>query len=335
MKLEPLFIFLILLLGLILSSFLGGSKYEGFDISSNSLNTSNKNIKGGLGNSTQSSVNYDNYNHYNQSYSNLTNGTTFYDNNHNTAVVNTNNDGVQSLIITLPDSTTPITFTENKSINITKESYVNINDVNAKIFYAPNGATASVITDNNGQAAIKVTTQNGTYYYYVSGTNTNNEITNTQYYGSTGYSVNPSINTLSYQGPNGGSIGKISGPLGNTAYYAQGPNGNSIISNTPPQLITPNINYDYYNSLPPGIPRSLIPPGKEDLYILKSEIVPPVCPICPVLPATQRTEPCPPCPPCARCPEPAFDCKKVPNYSAINNEYLPTPVLNDFSQFGM
>jgi hypothetical protein len=44
---------------------------------------------------------------------------------------------------------------------------------------------------------------------------------------------------------------------------------------------------------------------------------------------------CPPCPACARCPEPAFDCKKVPNYNSINNSYLPMPVLSDFSNFGM
>jgi hypothetical protein len=46
-------------------------------------------------------------------------------------------------------------------------------------------------------------------------------------------------------------------------------------------------------------------------------------------------EKCPPCPACARCPEPSFECKKVPNYNAINDNYLPTPVLSDFSQFGM
>ena len=44
---------------------------------------------------------------------------------------------------------------------------------------------------------------------------------------------------------------------------------------------------------------------------------------------------CPPCPPCARCPEPAFECKKVPNYRSTDDRYLPKPVLNDFSQFGM
>jgi hypothetical protein len=42
-----------------------------------------------------------------------------------------------------------------------------------------------------------------------------------------------------------------------------------------------------------------------------------------------------PCPPCGRCPEPSFDCKKVPNYASTNSEFLPVPVLNDFSQFGM
>jgi len=41
-----------------------------------------------------------------------------------------------------------------------------------------------------------------------------------------------------------------------------------------------------------------------------------------------------PCPPCGRCPEPSFDCKKVPNYSSTSN-VLPIPVLTDFSQFGM
>jgi hypothetical protein len=50
---------------------------------------------------------------------------------------------------------------------------------------------------------------------------------------------------------------------------------------------------------------------------------------CPSCPTPQ------PCPPCGRCPEPSFDCKKVPNYSSTNSEYLPMPVLSDFSQFGM
>ena len=72
-------------------------------------------------------------------------------------------------------------------------------------------------------------------------------------------------------------------------------------------------------------------------YILKSEVVPPVCPKCPDSKSCPRQKPCAPCPPCARCPEPAFECKKVPNYNAISasnvNDVLPMPRLNSFAQF--
>ena len=47
-----------------------------------------------------------------------------------------------------------------------------------------------------------------------------------------------------------------------------------------------------------------------------------------------KKEKCPPCPACERCPEPAFKCKKVPDYnSSASDNYLPMPVLNDFSTF--
>jgi hypothetical protein len=96
-----------------------------------------------------------------------------------------------------------------------------------------------------------------------------------------------------------------------------------------------------------GIPASQIMPGQEDLYMLKSEMVPPVCPACPAMKCNSSgggggggsnsggENKCPPCPPCARCPEPAFECKKVPNYSSSNDNVLPRPVLNSFSQFGL
>ena len=81
-----------------------------------------------------------------------------------------------------------------------------------------------------------------------------------------------------------------------------------------------------------GIPASQIPPGDEGLYILKSQVVPPVCPACPTVASCPRSEPPPPCPACERCPEPSFECKKVPNYQAGNGN-LPQPVLGDFSAF--
>lgn len=74
-----------------------------------------------------------------------------------------------------------------------------------------------------------------------------------------------------------------------------------------------------------------------ELYILKSQIIPPVCPICPSgIPCKNKIKKkCQPCPPCAKCPEPSFDCKKVPNYSSTRNAYLPRAILTDFSQYGM
>jgi len=99
--------------------------------------------------------------------------------------------------------------------------------------------------------------------------------------------------------------------------------------------IPPNLyNQPPPGSIPYGIPRGKIPPGQEHLYILKSQIVPPVCPMCPSASICEtKGKPPPPCPACARCPEPSITCKAVPNYSAIANEYLPTPVLADFSKF--
>lgn len=84
-----------------------------------------------------------------------------------------------------------------------------------------------------------------------------------------------------------------------------------------------------------GISGRKIPPGQEDLYILKSEIVPPVCPACPtVINKCEENKKCAPCPPCGRCPEPSFECVKRPTYKP-DNPYLPMPVLADFSSFGM
>lgn len=51
--------------------------------------------------------------------------------------------------------------------------------------------------------------------------------------------------------------------------------------------------------------------------------------------ASKGEHQCPPCPACARCPEPAFECKKVPNYSRSEDINAPKPVMADFSQFGM
>ena len=282
--------------------------------------------------------NYDNYNHYASSTSQAIYGT-FYGPNGGTATIVTNSDGTKQILVVNPGTSTPIIYT------IPPQSILNtLSGVTANTYYAPNGSSATIVT-NNGQTVVQVTTPNSTTTYTQNGAyyNPNNTSTSTQYYGSTGYPIQQSPYALAYQGPYGGSAtsvqgayggsaGAVTGPNGNTAYYAQGPNGNTVAGTT-------NNGYgtDYYSTLPPGIPASQIPPGQEDLYILKSEIVPPVCPACPVAAACPSTkeQKCPPCPACSRCPEPSFECKKVPNYNSIENDYLPQPVLNDFSTFGM
>jgi hypothetical protein len=394
MNTQSLILFLILLFGIILFSFLAvNHNKEGFDLSnaySSSVNTisdaasntynavSNaaSNTYNAVSNSasnTYNSVteNFDNYNHYNGTGSStqLQNGMVFIDPSGDTVTVVTNSNGTQSLQLFQSGQTTPMILSSTPPYSTTVAT--------PNTFYAPQpfqNFTATVITDSNGQIAIKFNIQ-GTYITFTqAGSNSNSTTTSSQYYGSTGYPINPTVNSQAYYGPYGGSAGAVTGPYGNTAYYAQGPNGNTVAGTTNNGTYpytnqyygpyggsagavtgpygntayyaqgpygntvagtTNNSSNQYYSTLPSGVSASQIPPGKEDLYILKSEIVPPVCPACPASSACPREEPCPACPACARCPEPSFECKKVPNYNSINEDYLPVPVLNDFSQFGM
>ena len=46
-------------------------------------------------------------------------------------------------------------------------------------------------------------------------------------------------------------------------------------------------------------------------------------------------EKCQPCPPCGRCPEPAFECKKVPTYSHISHMQNVPEALGDYTTYGV
>ena len=379
MNIEALFLFLILLLGLVLCSFLGGKcGNEGFTGKFNGTFTTNENNNNNItidGAENPSYIPGDNYNHYNKSMTTLQNGSTYTGKNGGSLVVSQNSDGTQTLNVKLPNGKslsltskqqppTDTLTTDTTTTSTTTESYTNYYGANgnATTFYGPNGETATIVESNNGQNAIRVSTSDGVYLYGPNNSYYNqNEISNTEYYGSTGY------NTQTYSGAYGGQAGAVTGPNGNTAYYAEGPNGNAVYgttSGTDPYYNTYNANTYYgpnggqagavtgpngntayyaegpngnvaYGTTANGIPRNMIPPGDEDLYILKSQVVPPVCPVCPATIQNSENTKCPPCPPCARCPEPAFECKKVPNYNAINSNQIPVPVLNDFSTFGM
>jgi len=297
MKGELLILFVILLLAFILCSFLGRKGFiEGMENNPVIHFKANEKYT-----NDSNKMNYDNnnYNHYNKtSYP-----TIFYGPNGGTArVIKTPNNN--TIVITNKNGTTDIYYIDN---------------ISSSTYYGPNGGSAKIITNGDGKQVVEITGPGGNKMYYT-GDNKNayssQDSTLNQYSANSNTTGTDYLNAFTY---NGGQANLYTGPAGNT--YAT---------------------YDssaYYNSLPQGIPRSMIPPGQEDLYILKSEVVPPVCPKCPdtivQCPDNNDVTKCPPCPPCARCPEPAFDCKKVPNYKAFNPEYMPVPVLSDFSGFGM
>ncbi len=268
----------------------------------------------------------------------LQTGTVFIDPSGNTITIIVNSDGSQSLqLVQISQPNYPIILVSTPPSGTT---------ATANTYYAqgPLKMTATVYTGSDGQTAIKITLASGETFIFsqhgsaaVSTQSNNGSITSTQYYGSTGSPYQTVASAMSYTGAYGGSAGSVTGPNGNTAYYAQAPAASTGTSSS---------SSDYYSSLPPGIPASQIPSGQEDLYILKSQVVPPVCPVCPAYNSSSSSSSgsnndpdsapkCPPCPACARCPEPSFECKKVPNYNAIENSYLPQPVISSFSAFGM
>jgi hypothetical protein len=434
MNTEALFLFLILLLGLVLCSFLGGNyNKESFTGSFNGMFTVNPeedkksnsvtdvtdvtgatNITGVTGTNTNSmnSTKYDNYNHYSGTYSQLTNGATFYGENGGSVKVNMGSDGKPNLLVTLSKGDNPQTFKNHNNdqfntstiITITKkkEAFSNFtSNSDNKHFDGPNGETAMVI-NYQGHQAIKVNTPKGSYIYTINNPNLLSSNQNVSSPFNSNYSTynNTPSTYFGSTGVNGANVNNS-----NQAYNISIESSSSPASE-PSSLLSPqslpqslpksssqSSSYDYNDSLPQGIPKSQIPPGHDDLYILKSEIVPPVCPACPSSAACPRQEKCPPCPACARCPEPSFECKKVPNYNSVNsngnngnngsdnnfshfsnfnsvnnnngncansansanssnnnflpfsnfnslnnssnNKFLPVPVLNDFSSFGM
>ena len=309
---KPELLFLILFLfGFVLYCFLGNNpgfykKIEGMN-TVDSSNSNASNASNTSSNSNASNDSYENYNHYNGTSI----ATKYYGPNGEVVVINS-----PSSITVINASGTSVEYRASGSSSSGSLSSGSTN-IEAITFMGPNGETATFVSGSNGGKAVKITDANGNSILYgekpvSSGTSSFiNPLTS--YYGSTGNAV-----------PNNSSYAYVSPSSSPSSEYEQMYN----------QPLQSSQSYDYSTSLPPGIPKSQILPGQDDLYILKSQVVPPVCPACnPVV--IYKDKECQACPACARCPEPSFECKKVPNYNAINNEYLPTPVLNSFSGFGM
>lgn len=204
-------------------------------------------------------------------------------------------------------------------------------------FYDENGNYARIFVSKNGQYVISVTQTDGINLIYTS------------------------TNVYTYDSNKARSfvIGKST--TGETSISEVNDQNQSLINNINNNTI--NAKNNMFKQNPNGIPGNMIPKGKEDLYILKSEIVPPVCPRCPVMCADKKKK-CPPCPSCARCPpgSGSSSSKGCPDYgnqvadpsdpngtnqsggSGSTNDYsqyrhnkkfLPVPVVSGFSTFGM
>jgi hypothetical protein len=331
-----LVLFMIMLLGLALCSFLGGAgcSKEGFsDYNSvetnnstetnNSANNSSNSYKKGPGRFIE---NYDNYNHYTkESYPSI-----FYGPNGETAKVIQSDSG-NVVVITTSDGNTK-SFVIPSSNNNGKSGSNNgkSGNADATVYNGPNGMTAVIITDDDGDKAIRVTDSNNKVVVYSvnqpapASVNDNN---------SSRSSSHKQYKTLDEKTVTSSEVDNASTLKNHRSNSSNLPNSSNS-----------STSYDKY--LPPGIPKSDIPPGDEDLYILKSQVVPPVCPACPAYLGAANagdlsnsdgssSDKCPPCPACDRCPEPAYDCKLVPNYSNFNSDFMPMPLLSGYSTFGM
>ena len=134
MNTEALFLFLILLLGLVLCSFLGGTcdkegmtnnssnnsnSYKFNNSGNNSTNSSGSSNTSRFNNSGNSSGNsFDIYNHFSGSSTSLINGSIFYGPNGGSVVVSTDSNGKQTLEVKLSSNETTSTFSSKNSTSL-------------------------------------------------------------------------------------------------------------------------------------------------------------------------------------------------------------------------
>ena len=151
MNSQALFLFLVLLIGLVLCSFLGGSNcsregYKNSNNNSNYNNNKNSNNNNGGYNSddddTNYNHNYDNYNHYNKSSSQLgattqlQNGTIFTGPNGDTAVYVVAADGTPSIQLKQTSGSSIVIFNQTPQGPQVSSSSTT---VTKNTFYGPGG----------------------------------------------------------------------------------------------------------------------------------------------------------------------------------------------------
>lgn len=223
------------------------------------------------------------------------------------------------------------------------------------VYYGPNGSTAKVLANNN-HYAISMTTANGATHMFrlrpatsaiFTATATEaqtdtlptlpTELANVKFYDERG---NVAKLYLAQNGQYVIHVRQVNGTdtiytttnvytydRNNSRSFAVGQTVNDITEIDDEKRTSDNLKNALRNNTLStqngGISGKSIPRGDEDLYILKSEIVPPVCPRCPTVCASKSTDIPPPCPACARCPASSgdFTCKKVPDYGKSTSGY--------------
>ena len=315
---------------------LGSGMSETIDRGTTMLEQISKKRNGGVPRSATSHVgdsSIDNYDYFKKKGIPLL----YHGPNNSTAKILMHNTKYAILLTSSTGETTLFTLNNSGAGSISTASIFNNNTSEPTIpeelenisFYDQSGNMAKIFRAENGEYVIQVDQVNGVEVIYTT------------------------RNTYTYDTNNSRSF-EIGQDIGNESTLME-------VNSQSSQLNT-NIQN---NNLSNGISRNMIPKGDEDLYILKSEVVPPVCPRCPSVCTKEVKEQCPPCPSCARCPEGSnnFTCKKVVDNSVPRNEpvaeispdnafdtqknntddyskyrhntkFLPVPVVSNFSNFG-
>jgi hypothetical protein len=276
--------------------------------------------------------------------------------------------------ITLPSSSVLTSSSSSYTSSGTVNVYVNV----PTTFYGTDGTVTYI---ENNYTTITVTASNGTTYTYTTDNTSTTDITKNTFYGSNGGFCKVYSDGTNYfievQPPNGSMYFLTSNNPGTPASIATlgGVGGGGVGV----QLGAGGLGLSN--------PYAPYPDTTGSLFMLKSEMVPPVCPRCPDVnpglvadaqmyeknqaqqqqqgdnpvvndanvfnnpqPASANEggpkkyrkdggncKECRPCKPCGRCPEPNFECKKVPNYEAIRMNdptMIPLVGMTDYSTFG-
>ena len=228
-------------------------------------------------------------------------------------------------------------------------------------YYGPNGANARVI-NKNGTYAIIVTDANGNVSDYTINSSGNKPDPNppNNLPDNSIIIIDNKVLELVFECNNNGASAKIyKGPKGNITIVVKYPNGEvKIFSEINMQTHTgnieeagvaiqkyqdmntsPNMNTNtsglYDSSLPPGVSKRMIPHGEDDKYILKSQIVPPVCPACPTITGCPSNKNTSPDSNSGSSSGSSSGTGSGPTpQSGSGYDYQPIPVLSDFSMFG-